>query len=260
MILPASYANGLAPRDGQPLYPELWRGCVGAWASCLGPTGLTLRDWSGLANHGTLTNMSASSDWVVRSGRYALDFDGSNDYVPTSRVPVTGTGQITISIWVLQSSDRTEDHAIKFGTATTANAIGIYKGLANEIEFGLHASSFARFTGWSAFIGKWTHLAGVLRQGYIGLYINGVLAAEQNTVAAYNIGTTFCHIGAAQSVLVPWVGQIDDVRVYGRVLSSNEITLLASRRGIAFELASRRRSALVAGFNRRRRLLVGAGS
>ena len=75
MILPASYSNGFAPRDGQPLYPELWRGCVGAWCPSLGPTGLTLRDWSGFGNHGTLTNMDPGTDWVLSGGRYALDFD-----------------------------------------------------------------------------------------------------------------------------------------------------------------------------------------
>jgi hypothetical protein len=191
--------------------------------------------------------MDAGTDWVASQGRHALDFDGLNDYMPTTRVPITGTGPITISIWVLQYSDRAEDHAIKFGTATTSNAFGIYKGNPNQIDCGLHASSFARFTGWSSFIGKWTHLAGVMRQGYIGLFINGVLAAEQNTVAAYNIGTTFCHIGAAQSVLVPWVGQIDDVRVYSRNLTSSEISRLAFRRGIAYDLAPRRRSRIFTG-------------
>lgn len=56
MILPGRYANGFAPRDGQPLYPELWKGCVGAWNPGLGVTGLTLRDQSGFGRHGTLTN------------------------------------------------------------------------------------------------------------------------------------------------------------------------------------------------------------
>ena len=61
-------------------YPELWDGCVGAWAPCLGPSGLRLQDNSGRQNWGTLTNMDAATDWVVDGGRYALDFDGSNDF------------------------------------------------------------------------------------------------------------------------------------------------------------------------------------
>jgi hypothetical protein len=38
-------------------------------------------------------------------------------------------------------------------------------------------------------------------------------------------------------------GQIDDVRLYGRALHSSEIRLLASRRGIAYEMAPRSWSA-----------------
>jgi hypothetical protein len=63
MILPGTYANGFAPRDGQAIWPELWRGCVGAWNPGLGPTGLRLYDWSPYRNHGTLTNMDAGTDW-----------------------------------------------------------------------------------------------------------------------------------------------------------------------------------------------------
>jgi DhnA family fructose-bisphosphate aldolase class Ia len=37
-------------------------------------------------------------------------------------------------------------------------------------------------------------------------------------------------------------GQMLDVRIYHRVVSENEIRILASRRGIAYELAPRRRS------------------
>jgi len=52
-------------------------------------------------------------------------------------------------------------------------------------------------------------------------------------------------------------GDIDDVRLY-RSLSANQVTMLASRRGIAYEFAPRRRASVqVAAFNRRRRLLVG---
>jgi hypothetical protein len=57
----------------------------------------------------------------------------------------------------------------------------------------------------------------------------------------------------------PFSGAVDDLRC-GPSISVSAAIRLTSRRGIAYELAPRRRSALVAGFNRRRRLLVGAGS
>jgi hypothetical protein len=57
------------------------------------------------------------------------------------------------------------------------------------------------------------------------------------------------------------IGSYVDLAVHNRLLSNNEIKTLAMRPGIAYELAPRRRSSVqVAAFNRRRRLLVGAGS
>jgi hypothetical protein len=69
-----SYQSGFyAPGRGVAKHPELWRGCVGAWNPGLGNTGLSLRDWSGNQNNGTLTN---GPTWGVSDGRQALDFDG----------------------------------------------------------------------------------------------------------------------------------------------------------------------------------------
>jgi hypothetical protein len=47
--------------------------------------GLSCNDSSIYRNHGTLTNMDPATDWVWSPilGRWALDFDGSNDYIPT---------------------------------------------------------------------------------------------------------------------------------------------------------------------------------
>lgn len=56
----------------------------GLWLPALGPTGSTLRDVGGRGNHGTLTSMDPATDWATTGKRglpYALDFDGSANYV-----------------------------------------------------------------------------------------------------------------------------------------------------------------------------------
>jgi len=60
--------------------PHLWDGLVGGWPFQEGG-GSTLHDVSGYGNHGTLTNMDPATDWVVGEKGWALDFDGSDDYV-----------------------------------------------------------------------------------------------------------------------------------------------------------------------------------
>jgi len=273
MILPASYANGFAPRDGQPLYPELWRGCVGAWAPCLGPTGLTLRDWSGRANHGTLTNMDAAGDWVPSSGRYALDFDGTNDHVVVSASSLFATSGGTnwsVSGWALIRSAAAAQVVVCRGlNGSSQRDYMIYYAEANT-RFELQNSNGATFPTINSGTGTvakntWYHVAGTCNlAGTAILYLNGIQRSTGTllTIVPTNNSRSVTFGAALDSPTTQYYAdaQLDDLRVYNRVLSAFEIQLLASRRGIAYEMAPRRRSSLVAGFNRRRRLLVGAGS
>ena len=275
MILPGSYANGFAPRDGQPLYPELWRGCVGAWAPCLGPSGLTLRDWSGRGNHGTLTNMDPGTDWVASQGRYALDLDGSNDRVeiPASSTFNNQNFSITIRIfmraninavktildldhagsnnWVIQSESAATTARYYLAYMQTGLGFTATNGSSNGIAIPLNRFSILTYTK----VGK----------TIVG-YLDGVpvwTPAEVASESVQFLATSAMRIGTvvnnafAQERHVNC--QIDSVTIHNRGLTLHEIRLLASRRGIAYELAPRRRSSVaVAAFNRRRRLLLGS--
>lgn len=267
MILPASYSNGFAPRDGQPLYPELWRGCVGAWAPCLGPTGVTLRDWSGFGNHGTLTNMDAAGDWVPSQGRYTLDFDGTDDVVAVGNAPslqFNFTDRFSFSAWIKT-------------TATTGGIIGKRSttGWYFTIDGANIISLVLQGTGVTAIIvnsvasgvsdGNWHHVAATYRGNSsasgISMFVDGRQVSTTtvlNTVAGTCINTDAVAIGGVSTTTFRFTGQIDDCRAYSGVLQSSQIRLLSLRRGIAYELAPRRRSRVAVQFNRRRRLLLGA--
>ena len=91
------------------------------------------------------------------------------------------------------------------------------------------------------------------------LYLNGQQEATANfsndapSVANQIGGQLSSNFGFSNAV-------IDDVRIYNRALSPQEIRILATRRGIAYEMAPRRRSSSAVQFNRRRRLLLGASN
>jgi len=260
MILPGSYADGFAPRDGQPLYPSLWRGCVGAWAPCLGPTGLTLRDWSGFGKHGTLTNM-AGDDWVNARGRYALDFDASNDYVSLGTPLVAGSSPRSVTIRAkLNAVASGGINRIMYSCGATASA-------GTQFEFGQNGSTGGTwyFQGFAANANfstgdtlehshTVTYDGSVLRWWMDGIVLGAATLALNTNATSHAIGYDIVFNSAFFN------GYVKDLLIHNRVLSSNEIKLLSSRSGIAYELAPRRRASLVAGFNRRRRLLVGAGS
>lgn len=250
MTLQGSYANGFAPRDGQPLYPELWRGCVGAWAPCLGPTGLTLRDWSGFGNHGTLINTTPATFWAPVIGRYGAVFDQSNDDCQCGTSSIFHLQQMTISAWVIPTGTNTMN--MLFSKMPSALNSGFEFGL-RTIGGSTLAIAVAQFSGglrgWFVDttnnpVNTLFHVAAAINfpSGFMDCYINGRLTSRVTIFAgtvSYSASVPV-QIGR-QDTNGTFGGMIDDVRCYNRLLSQNEMCLLASRRGIAYDFAPVRR-------------------
>lgn len=265
-----SYAEGFAPRDFRPIYPELWQGCVGAWAPCLGPTGVTLRDWSGRQNHGTLTNFTVANAWAVSGGNYALTFDASDDKVTGAMVSVP-TGDVTLSAWVNINTHR--EYNGVFGPSSayqTGMTMYLQSGAGTGVAFGvLAAGGYAEVQATRLpSTGAWHHVCGVrIGTAQLAVYVNGVLQAVGNTVGGgtpsgaltfpteYVIGKLAGTFGASDQ----FGGSMDDIAIFNRALTPNEIRLRASGRGIAYTPAPRRRVFASAAFNRRRRVICAGG-
>lgn len=251
-----SYINGFAPRDGQPLYPELWRGCVGAWAPCLGPTGLTLRDWSGCSNHLSLTSMDAGTDWVSNQGRYTLDYDGMNDYcLGHNAVPLSlASAAWTIATWIYIRTYQLDNawNAYVVGSADfRAFTFGLYNSRLSLI-FSTTGSSWVAITTGATTVsaGRWHHIAATRTAwGTHTVYLNGVpdgtLISAGGVVLNNQILKVCAHYGLVSNRHNN--GFQDDTIAYNRDLPLRELRLLASRRGIAYELAPRRRSRIFTG-------------
>ena len=231
-----NYGTGFAPRDYEPSYPSLWRGCLGAWCPSLGSTGGRLLDWSGRGYHGTLTNMELDADWTPRG----LEFDGNNEFVVVATAWKSWTHQY-ISFWLRYD-------------AWTANwPRVIEKGINSEwtINFNTSINSGKRLCiqladGATSLTGTfdmddsvWRHVVvGIKHNGgssyNLNLWINGKLDAS-STVNKSPSSTGDIGIGGINAALCYMDGAIDDIRIFGRVLTSSEISLLALRPRIAYE-------------------------
>jgi hypothetical protein len=258
MSLPGTYANGFAPRDGEPLYPSLWRGCVGAWNPGLGPSGLTLRDWSGRGNHGTLTNMDPDTDWVLNAGSRMIDFDGSNDYIETtfnpSKVMLTGYS-CSVSCWVKQSSSASRQYL--YGIASPVRWFVYIEATTRVIAFAIGNANL--LTG-SSFPSSGLHHLAIAKQGAaVTVYIDGIISSTNSYAGNDMVPNLNVPIGALAGPAQTLNGMLGSLSFYNRALNDREVSLLSMRPGIAYELAPRRRfGESVAAFNRRRRLLTGA--
>ena len=251
------------------LYPQLWNGCVGAWAPGLGATGYTLRDRSGYNNHGTLNNMDAGTDWVSSpggGGGVSLDLDGTNDFVLFPNAPVLQIiSTITISFWAnIRNNGAVSTLVSKssIGTDGEFEVFADFRSGANTLSWrpGI-ASNLAGF--FSGFTGIWTHYAFTCNGSGSGSTVtchrNGRSAGTITTNAARAASVNLLGVGARSGGANFASMQLDDLRVYNREIKPSEVQLLASRRGISYETipALNYRVAASTG-NRRRRLICGA--
>lgn len=249
-----SYAEGFAPRDFEPRYPELWEGCVGAWAMNLGPTGDTIKDWSGRGQHSALTNMAPGSDWIISGGHYALDFDGTNDRADGGTLaPVVASTQVfTLSFWVYDNSAATNTVFIGFGNSGNSNPLIYLQKVTNGIAFGSTtwrntagvAGAFLAdinsvFAGISNTAGLWTHVFITCDGLKIRGYFNGIWAntIDRTVPPAAPIDLNLLTFGALGRTTYTSFSScyLDDIRVYDRPLPIQLGQLLAKRRGIAYE-------------------------
>jgi hypothetical protein len=186
-------------------------------------------DGSGHARNGTLTNMATSTCWVDGEVNGAVGFDGVDDYV--SSPAINATGALTVACWA------------KSNTATW-NAYGCL--IAQRPSFVLHpeqGSKNVRFIVyntpttpvnlfWTApanfDITTWHHYAGVFSPSTqkMWLYVDGV-AVNSTTATTINADNGAVFIGKDDYTGRNFGGQIDDVRVYFRDLSSWEMMELS---------------------------------
>jgi hypothetical protein len=214
-------------------------GCVGFWL--LNETGgLKAYDLSGNLNHGTLTN---GPTWVPGRTGQALSFDGSNDYIaiPDSPSVDIGGDRMAISLWFKANAvpGNGGSTPIVFKDATTNFVYQLnlcnYDNVGAQLQFAVYNTAETNFsristTSESFSTGIWYHVVGVLpgAGSYLLTYINGVDKSEwysgafsgtmKDSTLGLNIGTDY---GSKF-----FNGIIDDVRIYRRALSPQEVRWL----------------------------------
>lgn len=241
------------PLIGQPAYPELWRGCVGAWAPCLGPTGLTLHDWSGYRTNATLTNMDASSDWVVSQGRYALDLDASNDYLVTGNAQFSTAENIAISFTLIQRTRATGVNSAVFDITSSSRSFILQQADVGGNIFlftdGVDGSNNITLSGSEVpTLNRVNHLVFQFIGTSYQWWINGVMQKAGSIAGRFGAQATAVNIGRRVSGVLGFTDMLlFDAAIYKRSLVSHEIKLLSSRPGIAYDLAPRRRGRVFAG-------------
>jgi hypothetical protein len=181
--------------------------------------GTIVLDWSGHGHHGTLIG---DPQWVVGYDGGALDLDGSGDYVnftSTSDLPA-GASPRTMTGWGRTNSVASGWRWIAaYGSAGTDLATFI--GMNGTDLYGGGYGDDVLLSGfWE--VSVWHHISLTYDGTRAILYADGAQVASE--AKSWNTTLGRAHIGRQVNDAAEfWNGQVDDVRIYNRVLSAEEI-------------------------------------
>jgi hypothetical protein len=227
-----------------PNYTGLNSGLVGFWSfEAPAMAGNVAYDRSGQGNNGTLTN--GPKPTIGKIGQ-ALNFDGSDDYIKlsdNSPLSTVGDASFTLSAWVKGSNSTKaqqwiiarDNRSAQGGEDRRIISLALTHDSINEARFsifdGLALTEALSTAGYTD--GNWHHLVGIrnTQTDSVYLYVDGVLisSADDVTTASINTAGHPFYISEINDVdgLDAFVdGQIDDVRIYNRALSADEIKRL----------------------------------
>jgi hypothetical protein len=227
-------------------------GCVARWACApdpndpnVSPVGLAAHwkldetsgtvadDSSGNGHIGNLKGgLSFDHDSIPGPSDNALDFDGANDYIKAPTV-VAPTSALTMAMWIRPNSDLNAASArmdlLHWGDPIQRPAL-IFNFLGNG-KIGLHVKIDGQTyddiqtttSSWQA--SRWYHVAVTFNGIDFKVYLDG---DPEDTVAhpGTHGWTSELYIGRHRNGGLYWDGAMDDVRMYTRALTAEEIQRL----------------------------------
>ena len=221
-----------------PVENSLSQSMRGSWFLDDG-SGTNATDASG---NGNTLAMTGSPSWVAgQIGPYSLDFSGSGQYLsvadPASGVLDFGDGaDFTVSGWFNRdtfAADHTivakkNDQTTNAGYVVWIDNNGGTDYLSAEISDGTDTYSAIgttnlSSTGWHQFSIVWDDSTG------LSIYLDGKLdgSTTSSTTSINSLANALAfRIGAESDAGVPFDGKIDNITLYGRALSANEVSTL----------------------------------
>ena len=187
-----------------------------------------MQDSSVFGNHGTAEGENAPTLTVDRFGNPngAYDFDGINDYIQIQDSDLFDSLEYTVTAWIYaRKSLYSQQYIVSKNSSGGTNSIGLYAVWNYIYTCGSGYPHSDSILGGQE--NKWMHLA-VSRseKGSVNFYLNGEHVGQDNTYP--NSANDRDLIIGALNADAPanfFDGIIDDVRIYNKALSADEIAV-----------------------------------
>lgn len=203
---------------------EIELSLIGYWPMDEG-TGVITMDAGRNGNTGTLTN---GPTWTTGKSGGALNFDGTNDFVSVGNANnLSTTNAITIEAWVkLPSGGYSASHKMIASKGTGAWYFSIYNNKVffspwiDGVQTYFEGTKIVSAGVWHHVVASWdsttdayrTYLDGEIDVNIIKTGANLSSNASNQVLGYFNSPGDY-----------PFVGIIDDVRIYNRALSATEV-------------------------------------
>ena len=176
------------------------------------------RDTSGNNNHGNVINGASAVSGKVGQG---LEFDGVDDYVNVGDI-ADGLSEVTVCAWVKADVADTVHLNIVYET----NSLELYRNQYGEnFHFLLLNESTYKVAAGDTYYQDtdWHFVCGTYDDPYIDLYVDGVDNESATVELEGPLRARANDMTISYPTTYTWDGIIDEVRIYNRALSPDEI-------------------------------------
>ncbi|MBU0640597.1 MAG: PEP-CTERM sorting domain-containing protein [Planctomycetes bacterium] len=160
---------------------------------------------------------------------YALDFDGSNDYVNVGQfTQFGGTQHFSLCAWINRTTVSGPEPYILNNMYSSSRGIGLYSYgnmtavTAGGINGTIYQATVRDFEDIAD--GQWHLIVGTYDGSALQLYIDGEWRGSNSDFSYYTASTQNMNIGRMeQGARYYFDGKIDEARIYNRALSADEV-------------------------------------
>jgi hypothetical protein len=175
------------------------------------------------ANDGTLQNGATLTGGIIGQ---AFNFDGVDDYVslPAAVSNLVADSEGTLSAWVYPTSVGDNDIVVAFGSGNDGQGIGL--GVWNVVRIYHHTSGYDWHSTTPVSANEWTLLTYTWDTTTERIYKNGVFSESRPRNFSYVPGNGRIGHGFWGDPANAFPGRIDEVSVFSRPLSAEEIAAI----------------------------------